>query len=163
MPMIDLVYPAGALSESAKSELLRTLWRTCLQWEALPETPATASIAWVYLDERPPAHVSVGGAQPPRPVYRAQVSVMAGFMEQTRIDGLVREVTEAILKADGGGSDGAGPRVFCLVTEVPSGTWGVDGVPWHSAAAAELVGLDAERVQGIADAVASRPRVDVPA
>ena len=29
--------------------------------------------------------------------------------------------------------------------EVPSGTWGVDGVPWHSATAAELVGLDAER------------------
>jgi phenylpyruvate tautomerase PptA (4-oxalocrotonate tautomerase family) len=163
MPMIDLVYPAGALTESAKSELLRTLWRTCLRWEALPETPATASIAWVYLDERPPAHISVGGVQPARPVYRAHVSVMEGFMEQTRIDGLVREVTDAILKADGGGSDGATPRVFCLLAEIPSGTWGVDGAAWHSATAAELVGLDAERVQGIADAVASRPRVDVPA
>ncbi|MDT7680155.1 MAG: hypothetical protein QOG57_465 [Pseudonocardiales bacterium] len=163
MPMIDLTYPAGAMSESAKTELLQTLWRTCLRWEALPESPATASIAWVYLDERPPAHISVGGAEPARPVYRAQVSVMAGFMEQSRIDGLVREVTDAILKADGGGSDGATPRVFCLVAEIPSGTWGVDGAAWHSATAAELVGLAPERVQGIAEAVASRPRVDVPA
>jgi phenylpyruvate tautomerase PptA (4-oxalocrotonate tautomerase family) len=129
----------------------------------LPETPATASIAWVYLDERPPAHISVGGVQPSRPVYRAQVRVIAGFMDQSRIDGLIREVTDAILKADGGGTDSAGPRVFCIVEEVPSGTWGVDGVPWHSAAAAELVGLDPKRVQGIADAIASRPRINVPA
>jgi phenylpyruvate tautomerase PptA (4-oxalocrotonate tautomerase family) len=163
MPMIDLICPAGALSESAKTDLMQTLWRACLRWEALPETPATASIAWVYLDERPAANISVGGVQPATPVYRAHVSVMAGFMEQFRIDGLVREVTEAILKADGGGSDSATPRVFCIVEEVPSGTWGVDGVPWHSATAAESVGLDAERVQGIADAVASRPRIDVPA
>jgi phenylpyruvate tautomerase PptA (4-oxalocrotonate tautomerase family) len=163
MPMIDLICPAGALSESAKTDLMQTLWRSCLRWEALPETPATASIAWVYLDERPSAHISVGGVRPARPVYRAHVYVMAGFMEQSRIDGLVREVTDAILKADGGGSDNATPKVFCIVEEVPSGTWGVDGVPWHSATAAELVGLDAERVQGIADAVASRPRVDVPA
>jgi hypothetical protein len=163
MPMIDLIYPAGALSEPAKGELLQTLWRTCLRWEALPESPATASIAWVYLDERPSAHMTVGGVQPARPVYRAHVYVMAGFMEQSRIDGLVREVTDAILKADGGGTDGATPRVFCLVSEIPSGTWAVDGVAWHSATAAELVGLAPERVQGIADAVASRPRVDVPA
>ena len=163
MPMIDLIYPAGALSEPAKGELLHTLWRTCLRWEALPESPATASIAWVYLDERPPAHMTVGGVQPGRPVYRAQVYVMAGFMEQSRIDGLVREVTDAILKADGGGTDGAAPRVFCLVSEIPSGTWAVDGVAWHSATAAELVGLAPERVRGIAEAVASRPRVDVPA
>jgi phenylpyruvate tautomerase PptA (4-oxalocrotonate tautomerase family) len=161
--MIDLVCPAGALSESAKTELMQTLWRSCIRWEALPETPATASIAWVYLDERTPAHISVGGVQPPRPVYRAQVRVIAGFMDQSRIDGLIREVTDAILKADGGGTDSAGPRVFCIVEEVPSGTWGVDGVPWHSAAAAELVGLDPKRVQGIADAIASRPRIDVPA
>jgi hypothetical protein len=39
----------------------------------------------------------------------------------------------------------------------------VDGAAWHSAMAAELVGLAPERVQGIAEAVASRPRVDVPA
>jgi hypothetical protein len=162
--MVDLIYPQGALGEATKSELMANLWRLCLRWEALPETPATASIAWAYLDERPAPHISVAGHAPERPVYRAHVRVMQGFMDQARIDGMIAEFTEAILKADGGGlNDASGPpRVFCLVEEVPSGTWGVDGLAWHSAKAAELVGLPADRVQGIEAAVAARPRIDGP-
>ena len=58
MPLMDLIYPEGALTEEARTELLETLWQTCLRWEGVPETPATASIAWVYLDERPPARTA---------------------------------------------------------------------------------------------------------
>jgi phenylpyruvate tautomerase PptA (4-oxalocrotonate tautomerase family) len=165
MPMVDLIYPQGALSEEAKAELLQTMWRTCVRWEALPESPATAAISWVYLDERPATQMSVGGSPPAQPVYRAQVKVLQGFMEQSRVDGMIREFTELILKADGRGQGAAGaaPRVFCLVEEVPSGTWGVDGVPWHSPTAAELVGLKPERVRGIGEAVDRRPFVGVSA
>jgi phenylpyruvate tautomerase PptA (4-oxalocrotonate tautomerase family) len=164
MPMVDLTYREGALTEEAKTELHQTLWRRCLRWEGIPDTPATAAIAWVYLDERPPTHISVAGEPPAQPVYRAHVRVMQGFMEQSRVDGMIREITEAILAADGRGPGipGGAPRVFCLVEEVPSGTWGVDGVAWHSATAAELIGADPERVQKISEAVARQPRIDVP-
>ena len=45
MPMVDLTYPEGALTEEAKTELHQTLWRRCLRWEGIPDTPATAAIA----------------------------------------------------------------------------------------------------------------------
>jgi phenylpyruvate tautomerase PptA (4-oxalocrotonate tautomerase family) len=163
MPLMDLIYPEGALTEEARTELLETLWQTCLRWEGVPETPATASIAWVYLDERPPASISVGGAPPTQAVYRVHVRVMSGFMEQDRVDGMVREVTDAILKADGTDGDGSGrPRVYCIVDEVPSGTWGVDGAVWHSVPTAVLIGADPARVAAMRAAIAARPRIEVP-
>ena len=163
MPLMDVIYPQGALAEAAKNELLETLWSTCLRWEAVPETAATASIAWVYLDERPPGSISVGGARLTQNIYRAHVRVMSGFMDEQRIAGMVNDVTQAILRADGGGSDGSGPRVFCIVEEVPSGTWGVDGAVWGSVATARAVGADPARISAMERAIANSPRIDVQA
>lgn len=163
MPLMDLIYPEGALTEAARTQLLETLWQTCLRWEGVPETTATASIAWVYLDERPPASISVGGAPLTQAVYRVHVRVMSGFMEQDRVDGMVRDVTDAVLEADGTDGDGSGrPRVYCIVDEVPSGTWGVDGAVWHSVPTAELIGADTARVAAMRAAIAARPRIEVP-
>jgi len=163
MPLMDVIYPEGALTAEARAELLETLWHTCLQWEGVPETPATASIAWVYLDERPRAAISVGGESLTQSVYRVHVRVMSGFMEQTRVDGMVRDVTDAIVKADGTDGDGSGrPRVYCIVEEVPSGTWGVDGTVWHSVPTAQLIGADPARVAAMRAAIATRPRIEVP-
>lgn len=158
---MDVIYPEGALDEDSKRGLLRTLWQTCLRWEGVPETDLTAAIAWVYLDERPRAHISVGGDSLTQSVYRVHVRVMSGFMEQARIDGMVADVTAAITAADGSAGDGR-PRVYCIVEEVPSGTWGVDGAVWHSAATAEAAGADPVRVEAIRAAVAANPRIDVP-
>ena len=158
---MDVIYPEGALDEAAKSELLSTLWSTCLKWEGVDESAANASIAWVYLDERPGAHISVGGEALTQSVYRVHVRVMSGFMEQARIDGMVTDVTAAITAADSTPGDGK-PRVYCIVEEVPSGTWGVDGAVWHSAATAEAIGVDPARVDAIRAAVAANPRIEVP-
>jgi hypothetical protein len=43
----------------------------------------------------------------------------AGFMDQERIDGMSRELTEAVLAADGSAGDGSGPRLFCIIEEIP--------------------------------------------
>jgi phenylpyruvate tautomerase PptA (4-oxalocrotonate tautomerase family) len=159
--MMDVIYPEGALDEAAKRELLHTLWRTCLRWEGVAETDLTAAIAWVHLDERPRAHISVAGEPLSQSVYRVHVRVMSGFMDQGRIDGMVEDVTAAITAADGTRGDGR-PRVYCIVEEVPSGTWGVDGAVWHSAATAEAAGADPARVEAIRAAVAASPRIEVP-
>lgn len=161
MPLMDVIYPEGALDDGARQELLSSLWRTCLRWEGVPESDLTAAIAWVYLDERPRGHISVAGEPLAQTVYRVHVRVMSGFMEQSRIDGMVREVSDAILAVDPSPGDGR-PRVYCIVEEVPSGTWGVDGTVWHSAATAGAVGADPERVEGIRAAVAAAPRIEVP-
>jgi phenylpyruvate tautomerase PptA (4-oxalocrotonate tautomerase family) len=160
MPLLDVIYPAGALSDDARRELLASLWSTCLRWEGITANDATASISWVYLDERARDSIAVGGHPLTQTVYRAHVRVMSGFMDQERVDGMVRDVTAAILRADGSEGDGR-PRVFCIVEEVPSGTWGVDGSVWHSSSAAEIAGLDAARVEGIRQAVKANPRIEV--
>jgi phenylpyruvate tautomerase PptA (4-oxalocrotonate tautomerase family) len=160
MPLIDVIYPEGALSDDARRELLASLWSTCLRWEGIPANDATASISWVYLHERPGDSITVGGTALTQTAYRAHVRVMSGFMDQERIDGMVRDVTAAILTADGDAGDGR-PRVFCIVEEVPSGTWGVDGVVWHSPTTAEVAGLEPARIEGIRQAIKANPRIEV--
>jgi phenylpyruvate tautomerase PptA (4-oxalocrotonate tautomerase family) len=162
MPLMDIIHPQGSFSPAAREELLSTLWALCLRWEGVPETEASAAIAWVYLDERPRASVSVGGRPLTQNVYRVHVRVMAGFLDQERTDGMVREVTDAIVRADGRDGDGSGPRVYVIVQEVPSGTWGVDGVVWHSVATATAMGAEPARVEAMAQAIAANPRPLVP-
>ena len=94
-------------------------------------------------------------------VYKVTVSVMVGFLDYGRIEGMVKEVTDAILAADGTEGTGAA-RVFVIINEVPSGTWGVDGKVWPSVFTAETVGLEPERVKRMDAAIQSRPRLDVP-
>ena len=107
-------------------------------------------------------HLSEGdGSLPPgQNIYRINVRVMVGFMDQERIDGMVAELTKAVLAADGRAGDG-NPRVFCIVEEIPSGTWGIDGKVWTTVFTAQTLGLDERRVQRMKTVVAERPRLDV--
>jgi hypothetical protein len=70
------------------------------------------------------------------------VRVMAGFMDQERVDEMSRELTEAVLAADGGPGDGTGPRVFCIIEEIPSGAWSIDGKTWTVPFTAKILGLE---------------------
>lgn len=161
MPMIDITYPQGALNAGALKKLESHLWSTALRWEAIEANESSATVAWVYLDERPRHSVSVGGHPLTQNIYRINVRVMAGFMDQKRIDGMARELTDAILEADGKPGDGSGARVFCIVEEIPSGSWSIDGTTWTTVYAARQLGLDKQRVDAIARAIAERPRIDV--
>src|SRR6266446_6608737 len=135
MPMIDVIFPKGSLDEAAKAKLNATLWETALRWEGIEATEGAASVAWVFLDERPTGRISVGGKPPGQNIYRINVRVMVGFMDQERIDGMVEEI--------------------------PSGTWGIDGKVWTTVFTAQTLGLDERRVQRMKAVVAERPRLDV--
>jgi hypothetical protein len=162
MPLIDVIYPADALSPEAQQQLSETLWSKALVWEGIEANENSASIAWIYLDGRPRHLISVGGHGLTQNVYRINVRVMAGFMDQERVDGMARDLTEAILAADGTTGDGSGARVFCIVEEIPSGTWSIDGKTWTSVFTAKTLGLDEQRIKAIERAVADHPRIEVP-
>lgn len=163
MPLIDVTYPKGALTAQAVKTLEAKLWSTALRWEAIEVNASSATVAWVYMDERPPQSVSVGGRPMSQNVYRINVRVMAGFMDQQRIDGMAKELTDAILAADGTPGDGSGPRVFCIVEEIPSGVWSIDGTTWTTVHTARQLGLDQRRVDAMQRAIAERPRIQVAA
>lgn len=86
---------------------------------------------------------------------------MVGFMDYERIEGMVEDVTDAVLEADGTAGTGDA-RVYVMLNEVPSGTSGVDGKVWSTVFTAETLGLDPARVKRMAEAIESRPRLDVP-
>ena len=162
MPLMDVTFAQGSLNADAQSRLSAKLWSVALRWEGIEINETSASVAWVYLDERPQHHITVAGKSPKQNISRVNVRVMAGFMDQKRIDSLARELTDAILEVDGTKGDGSGPRVFCIVEEIPSGTWSIDGQTWTTVFTARTLKLDSERVDAMEKAVAARPRIDVP-
>jgi phenylpyruvate tautomerase PptA (4-oxalocrotonate tautomerase family) len=162
MPLIDVIYAQGSLNSEAQQKLTKNLWSTALRWEGIELNETSASVAWVYLDERPKHHVSVAGHPATQNIYRVNVRVMLGFMDQERIDNLAADLTSAILDADGTGGDGSGPRVFCIVEEIPSGAWSIDGKTWTTVFTAKALGLEPGRVEATEKAVAAHPRIDVP-
>jgi phenylpyruvate tautomerase PptA (4-oxalocrotonate tautomerase family) len=162
MPLMDVTFAQGSLNAHAQSRLSAKLWSVALRWEGIEINETSASVAWVYLDERPQHHITVAGKSPKQNIYRVNVRVMAGFMDQKRIDSLARELTDAILEVDGTKGDGSGPRVFCIAEEIPSGTWSIDGQTWTTVFTARTLKLDSERVDAMEKAVAARPRIDVP-
>jgi phenylpyruvate tautomerase PptA (4-oxalocrotonate tautomerase family) len=149
MPLIDVIYPSDALSSEAQKELSQTLWSKALRWEGIDDNERAASVAWVYLDGRPRHSISVGGHDLSQNVYRINVRVMAGFMDQERIDGMARDLTQAILAADGTAGNGSEPRVFCIIEEIPSGTWSIDGATWTTV-----------RIEAMERAIKNHPRIE---
>jgi phenylpyruvate tautomerase PptA (4-oxalocrotonate tautomerase family) len=162
MPLMDVTFAKGSLDTDAQSRLSAKLWSIALRWEGIEITETAASVAWVYLDERPQHHITVAGKSASQNIYRVNVRVMAGFMDQKRIDSLARELTDTILEVDGTKGDGSGPRVFCIIEEIPSGTWSIDGQTWTTVFTARTLKLDNERIDAMEKAVAARPRIDVP-
>ena len=160
MPLVEVIHPEGAFSADGKKKLLESLSATCLRWEGIEVNDVSQSVAWVYLDERPRDSISAGGRPLSQNIYKVNVSVMVGFMDYERIEGMVAEITEAILAADGTQGTGAA-RVFVIINEVPSGAWGVDGKVWPSVFTAETLGLEPERVKRMDAAIQGRPRLDV--
>ena len=163
MPLIDVIFAEGSLSPEAQRQLLDTMWSSALRWEAIEATEVSASVAWAYLDERPRHHIGVGSRPMTQNIYRINVRVMAGFMDQERVNGMSRELTEAVLAADGSPGDGTGPRVFCIIEEIPSGVWSIDGKVWTVAFTAQTLGLDKNRVQAMEKATLDNPRIEVQA
>ena len=107
MPLVEVIHPEGAFTPEAKSKLLATLSSTCLRWEGIAINDVSQSIAWVYLDERPRNSISAGGHPLDQNVYLVNVRVMVGFMDYARIEGMVADVTQSILEADGTEGTGA--------------------------------------------------------
>jgi phenylpyruvate tautomerase PptA (4-oxalocrotonate tautomerase family) len=163
MPLIDVIFAEGSLSSKAQRQLLDTMWSSALPWEAIEANEMSASIAWPYLDERPRRHIGVGQRPMTQNIYRINVRVMAGFMDQERVDGMSRELTGAVLAADGGPGDGTGPRVFCIIEEIPSGAWSIDGKTWTVPFTAKILGLDKNRVQAMEKAIVENPRIEIQA
>lgn len=148
MPLIELTLPRGALPEDAKPELLKRLTNTVAKWEGGADNPRLLGTIWALLDERDPAGMSVGGARTDKPYYRLHVTTIEGALDARQKEGLVADVTEAILDAEGSPSEPANAaRVWCHIDELADGNWGAVGKIWRLRDIAEFTGVKFEGVE----------------
>jgi phenylpyruvate tautomerase PptA (4-oxalocrotonate tautomerase family) len=163
MPMLDAYIPAGALSPVAERELISQLTDLLLRHEgADPTDPRARAIAWVFLHR--PAEVFVAGEHAAEPRYRVIASVPEGQFDDERRAAIVRDVTDAVLRAENNAHPFDPNRVWVFTNEIPDGTWGGAG---RINRLADIIGYvvgDADKGHAYAERVlAARTAATVPA
>ena len=143
MPMIDLTLPSGQFDSSEKEALAAELTRLIIHWEGGTDTPGYDRVSWAFVQE---ADLIAVGGRPRRPggrqVYRVWVTVPKGSLDDGRRRGLIRDVSQAVITAEGSEptDDNLG-RVWCIVDEVPDGNWGIGPGPYRLRELAQGFGL----------------------
>jgi phenylpyruvate tautomerase PptA (4-oxalocrotonate tautomerase family) len=126
VPMIDVTIPEGALKAEAEERLLKELGDILIGHEGFDPASKTAQSVTVVFVHRPAA-VFVAGARSARPRYRIVPTVPEGQYTEASRKALVKDVTEAVVRAEGGSFEDVAPRVWVFPSEIEDGTWGSRG------------------------------------
>jgi len=125
MPMIDVYMTEGALEVQAESGLLEELTEILIRHEGLdPADQRIRGVTWIFV-HRPKIYRAA--AATPQPVYRITPSVPEGQYTDEARASLVKEVTEAVARAEGRDVKDVSGRVWIFPTEIPDGGWGSRG------------------------------------
>ena len=126
MPMIDVTIPEGALKPDAEARLMKELSDILITHEGYSaENQVAQSVTVVFLHR--PAAAFVAGKRAPFPWYRIVPSVPEGQYTDAKRRALVKDVTDAVVRADGGKFEDVSPHVWVFPTDVPDGQWGSRG------------------------------------
>ncbi|MDQ3728173.1 MAG: tautomerase family protein [Actinomycetota bacterium] len=126
MPMIDVTYPEGALTEDERSTLAEELTTVLLRAERAPDTEFFRNVTWIYLHELPENTVLAAGRPVSEPTFRLEVTTPEGALSDRRRAELVAEATRAVREVTGIAEDDS-LRIWVLCREIDEGSWGAGG------------------------------------
>lgn len=127
MPVIDVTYPAGSLSQEAQEAIAFQLTDILMEIEGTKGIAAIAAGTWLLLHESAPNTLAVGGKFA-LGRYRVEVATPEGTLSMAQKAELIRRVTDTVLEIEGTTPDTAQrARVYCLISEIPDGGWGFLG------------------------------------
>lgn len=126
MPLIDVTYPQGALTDAARDALVEALTVAVMNAEDLPDAPFFRGVTWACAHEQPSGTYYAGGQPIDRPLFRVEARVLAGAVTADRKQTLVEAATLAVIEHSELGADDA-PRVMVVLDEVTDGNWGAAG------------------------------------
>ena len=127
MPMIDALIPENALTPEAERRLLKELIDILIRAEGYdPSNQNAQRVSVLHLHR--PAAVFVGGEPSKLPRYRIIPSAPEGQYTDESRAWLVKEITEAVARAENTPLRDIAPRVWVFPTEIPDGAWGANGV-----------------------------------
>jgi len=123
--MLDAFLPESALELNAEVQLLNELMGILIRLEGFdPASERARAATWIFL-HRP--KVFVAGSPAVLPRYRFITSVPEGQYTDEAREAIVKEVTEAVARAEKGSFEEVSQRVWVFPTEVPDGIWGGRG------------------------------------
>jgi phenylpyruvate tautomerase PptA (4-oxalocrotonate tautomerase family) len=126
MPMIDAYIPEGALNPRAEAQLMAELTEILIKHEGLdPSSERVRDVTWIFM-HRPTVYRA--GLPATAPIYRITPTVPEGqYTDEARAN-LVKDVTDAVARAETVPSAEIGSRVWIFPTEIFDGGWGSRGV-----------------------------------
>ncbi len=126
MPAIEVTIPQGAIPEERLEPLLHDLTHCLIRWEGVadPNDPRVAATVLAYIYEVPNGRYTGSGQSAALLRSLVHVTVPQGVLTDERKQGLVDEVTRALIEACG---EPAHRRVYCLIHEIADGNWGTGG------------------------------------
>jgi phenylpyruvate tautomerase PptA (4-oxalocrotonate tautomerase family) len=130
MPIFEVTYPEGALSDDARSKLLEDLTTVLLRAERAPDTEFFRNVTWSYVHELPAGAVLAAGRPVAEPTFKIDVTTPEGALSDRRREELVAEATRVVREAAGIAEEDA-LRVWVLMHEVAEGRWGAGGQVIH--------------------------------
>ncbi|WP_300303215.1 hypothetical protein [Ferrovibrio sp.] len=156
MPMIDAYIPENALTPEAEARLFEELTDILIRHEGMdPANERIRGVTWLFL-HRPT--IFRAGVPTTQPIYRIVPSVPEGQYTDAARQGLVRQVTEAVARAEGAPVEAVGGRVWVFPTEIFDGGWGSRGVIRTLPDIMEYFGGEALRLVGEKRLAAKRQR-----
>jgi phenylpyruvate tautomerase PptA (4-oxalocrotonate tautomerase family) len=147
MPMIDVLWPEDALTTEAETRLVKELTDILIKAEGYDPSNQTAQAVTVLHLHRPAA-VFVAGERSKAARYRIIPSAPEGQYTDDVRSALVKDVTEAVARAEGRPVEEVSPRVWVFPTEIPDGTWGSRGSIWKLPDIHALLAGESERDAG---------------
>lgn len=127
MPMIDVTYPAGALTPEARQRLVDELTTALLRAERAPDTEFFRSITWAIVHEVPAEHIYSAGRPVQAPVVRVDATTPQGALSDRRRAEFVESATKAVSQAFGIPEQETLTRVWVTHREIAEGSWGAGG------------------------------------
>ena len=167
MPIMNVRYGAGDLTEAAKADLAKKLTDVLIRMEGGANTHGGRAFAWVLFNEVPQGDWWVGGVvddsfvSPPGR-FLVHVAIPEGYMNADHKREVHAWVNEAILDATGAaGKAGTGGSVLVVIDEVPEGNWGCAGRAISLESIADSVGLSktSERYAWVQSYFAAKSRM----
>jgi len=127
MPMIDVTYPAGAISADQRQALANELTSALLRAERAPDTEFFRSITWAIVHELPAEHIFAAGQAVQAPIVRVEATTPEGALSDRRRAEFVEAATKAVCETFGIAEKESLTRVWVTHREIAEGSWGAGG------------------------------------
>jgi hypothetical protein len=130
MPVVEITLPEGRFEQAEQEALAAELTRLIIHWAAAADRPRYDAQSWAFVQQSDLAEACGRPRRPDRGhVYRVVVSVPKGSRDAARRSGLMHDLAQAVIAAEGSEPTIENlRRVRCVAVEISDGDWDIG--PW---------------------------------